>query len=307
MHKRPISFGQTPTKCPSSSAGWISAWSVSAISISSAMQACALYLFLVTVADAQGLSFYADRSLCQRLSMTPRRAPPGATGAYHAAAWSPINALSTRSWPSTQPPERPPRAPRPWRLTTNPWTSRPCSRASGRCCHDRLSPLLSDQTPPRAPGAQRVADRQGPCRSIPARWPTGSPKSTSGPRKPRPHASKLDPFKPEIVRLLERYPYSAAQVFQRLREHGFDGGYSLVKAYVRTVRPQTAGRLSHAGLCSRRVCPGRLGLVRLRPGRANAPTAELLCHGPVLQPHAVRGVHRLPDHGALSGLPSTRL
>jgi len=27
-------------------------------------EACALYLFLVTVADAQGLSFYADRSLC---------------------------------------------------------------------------------------------------------------------------------------------------------------------------------------------------------------------------------------------------
>jgi len=34
-------------------------------------EACALYLFLVTVADAQGLSFYAERSLCQRLSMTP--------------------------------------------------------------------------------------------------------------------------------------------------------------------------------------------------------------------------------------------
>ena len=33
-------------------------------------EACALYLFLVTVADAQGLSFYADRSLCQRLSLT---------------------------------------------------------------------------------------------------------------------------------------------------------------------------------------------------------------------------------------------
>ena len=32
-------------------------------------QACALYLFLVTVADAQGLSYYADPSLCQRLSM----------------------------------------------------------------------------------------------------------------------------------------------------------------------------------------------------------------------------------------------
>jgi hypothetical protein len=32
--------------------------------------ACALYLFLVTVADAQGLSYYADPSLCQRLALT---------------------------------------------------------------------------------------------------------------------------------------------------------------------------------------------------------------------------------------------
>ena len=58
------------------------------------------------------------------------------------------------------------------------------------------------------------------------------------PRKLSQRSSKLDPFKPEIVRLLERYPYSAAQVFQRLRERGFDGGYSLVKAYVRAVRPR---------------------------------------------------------------------
>ena len=58
------------------------------------------------------------------------------------------------------------------------------------------------------------------------------------PRKSRPRSSKLAPFKPEIGRMLDRYPYSAAQVFQRLREHGFDGGYSLVKAYVRAVRPR---------------------------------------------------------------------
>ncbi|HEY5870062.1 MAG TPA: hypothetical protein VI542_31595 [Candidatus Tectomicrobia bacterium] len=32
--------------------------------------ACTLYLFLVTVADVQGLSYYADPSVCQRLSMT---------------------------------------------------------------------------------------------------------------------------------------------------------------------------------------------------------------------------------------------
>jgi hypothetical protein len=33
-------------------------------------EACALYLFLVTVADAQGLSYYAERTLGQRLSMS---------------------------------------------------------------------------------------------------------------------------------------------------------------------------------------------------------------------------------------------
>jgi transposase len=58
------------------------------------------------------------------------------------------------------------------------------------------------------------------------------------PRRSRPHASKLDPFKAQIVHLLARYPYSAAQVFQRLRAQGFDGGYSIVKAYVRTIRPR---------------------------------------------------------------------
>ena len=58
------------------------------------------------------------------------------------------------------------------------------------------------------------------------------------PRKSNPRHSKLDPFKPQIVQMLEKYPYSAAQVLQRLRAQGFDGGYSLVKAYVRTVRPK---------------------------------------------------------------------
>ena len=58
------------------------------------------------------------------------------------------------------------------------------------------------------------------------------------PRQPSQRASKLDPFKADIIRILERYPYSAAQVFQRLREQGFEGGYSIVKAYVHTIRPK---------------------------------------------------------------------
>jgi hypothetical protein len=36
-------------------------------------QAAALYLFLVTVADAQGLSYYSDAVLGRRLSMAPAR------------------------------------------------------------------------------------------------------------------------------------------------------------------------------------------------------------------------------------------
>ena len=35
--------------------------------------ACALYLFLVTVGDAQGLSYYSEASIAKRLSMDPAR------------------------------------------------------------------------------------------------------------------------------------------------------------------------------------------------------------------------------------------
>lgn len=50
--------------------------------------------------------------------------------------------------------------------------------------------------------------------------------------------SKLDPFKPLITQWLERHPYSATQILQRLRsEHGYEGGFSILKDYVRRVRP----------------------------------------------------------------------
>ncbi len=50
--------------------------------------------------------------------------------------------------------------------------------------------------------------------------------------------SKLDPFKAQIVQWLESYPYTAVQVLQRLRETGYNGGYSIVKDYVRKMRPK---------------------------------------------------------------------
>ncbi len=58
------------------------------------------------------------------------------------------------------------------------------------------------------------------------------------PRLSGPRASKLDPYKSQILQWLEAHPYSAQQIFQRLQADGFDGGYTLVKEYVRKVRPR---------------------------------------------------------------------
>lgn len=57
------------------------------------------------------------------------------------------------------------------------------------------------------------------------------------PRQSSARSSKLDPYKTQIVRWLESHAYSATQIFQRLQENGYDGGYSIVKDYVRVVRP----------------------------------------------------------------------
>ena len=56
-------------------------------------------------------------------------------------------------------------------------------------------------------------------------------------RKASLRTSKLDPFKNEITRMLEAHAFTAAQILVRLREQGFDGGYSIVKDYVRAIRP----------------------------------------------------------------------
>jgi transposase len=57
------------------------------------------------------------------------------------------------------------------------------------------------------------------------------------PAAPRARPSKLDAFKPTIVRLLHHHPYTAAQLLPRLREEGYQGGYSILKDFVRVVRP----------------------------------------------------------------------
>lgn len=58
------------------------------------------------------------------------------------------------------------------------------------------------------------------------------------PRKSSGRVSLLDPFKASILRMLEQHPYTAQQVLQKVKEEGFTGSYTIVKKYVRKVRPK---------------------------------------------------------------------
>jgi transposase len=62
-------------------------------------------------------------------------------------------------------------------------------------------------------------------------------RSRFEPRRSRRRSSILDAFKGRITRLLDTHPYSAQQIFQRLREEGYIGGITILRAYVRSIRP----------------------------------------------------------------------
>ena len=57
------------------------------------------------------------------------------------------------------------------------------------------------------------------------------------PRQTTLRKSKLDPFKNDIMKMLEKHSYSAMQIYQRIKADGFDGGITIVSDYVRKVRP----------------------------------------------------------------------
>jgi transposase len=71
------------------------------------------------------------------------------------------------------------------------------------------------------------------CRTV-ARWAN---EKRYQPRKTASRKSKLDPFKNDIIRMLEKHPYTAEQIYQRIKETGFNGGSTIVQDYVRKVRP----------------------------------------------------------------------
>ncbi len=57
------------------------------------------------------------------------------------------------------------------------------------------------------------------------------------PRQSPKRPSKLDAYRQEVVRLLHFHPFTTQQIFTRLKENGYPGGYSILKELVRSIRP----------------------------------------------------------------------
>ena len=51
-----------------------------------------------------------------------------------------------------------------------------------------------------------------------------SRETTYKPRKAVVHSSKLDPYKPQILRMLDQHPYTAEQILREIRKQGYPGG-----------------------------------------------------------------------------------
>jgi hypothetical protein len=66
---------------------------------------------------------------------------------------------------------------------------------------------------------------------------TWAARSRFEPRRRRPRRSVLDPFKPRIMRILHSDPCSTQKIFQRLRKEGYRGGVTILREYVRGIRP----------------------------------------------------------------------
>ena len=60
------------------------------------------------------------------------------------------------------------------------------------------------------------------------------------PQKRQKKPSKLDDYKEYIAARLQEYPLSAKRIYREIQEKGFTGKYTIVKDFVREVRPRTS-------------------------------------------------------------------
>lgn len=130
-------------------------------------------------------------------------------------------------------------------------------------------------------GVRQIARKLGVDRKTVQRW---TRRKSFGPepgaKAPRP--SKLDGFKGTIMGLLESHPYTAVQLLPRLRALGYSGGYTILKRYVRSVRPRRSPAFLtlhfQPGQCAQ-VDWGSAGSIRVgSTRRALSFFVMVLCH-----------------------------
>ena len=180
MHKRPSRWPHS-AQSPSSAAGWSSAWSVTALSISSAMRPAPLSL-PGDSGRCPGPEFLLGAVRVSALVHDPGGVAPGAPGAHHAR----LGGLSTPSLAGLRPRWSRPEA---CGCARDPGRCRRIRRHQGSlrahlgglvmidyaCCCQIQHPISSRDSAPRS--------LPPPCPSIRAPSPTGSPRSASGPGK----------------------------------------------------------------------------------------------------------------------------
>jgi len=80
-----------------------------------------------------------------------------------------------------------------------------------------------------------IARRTGYDRKTVRKYASAKTVPKPKPRAPKP--SKLDPHKEYIQNRLSEYPLSAARIYREIQEQGYAGGYTIVKDYIRKIRP----------------------------------------------------------------------
>ena len=207
-------------------------------------QALALYLLLVTVADAQGLSYYSDKTAARLLSLNEaqlREARRSLLAAGLIAYESPLYQVLSLEPTSTseQPVARtgqtlPISAILRQMLETGGAQQQPALAVISYELYCQIQLYYKE----RGLSFAQIGRELNLDEETVAKW--ARQKTYCQHLRAR-RKSKLDPYKPIIQRWLEQHPYSAAQIFQRLRaEQAYSGGISILTDYVRRVRPVRA-------------------------------------------------------------------
>ncbi|GAG02826.1 unnamed protein product, partial [marine sediment metagenome] len=85
-------------------------------------------------------------------------------------------------------------------------------------------------------GISRIAGRLGLDPDTVSKW-LRRPRYEA--RGSAPRSSKLDHFKPQILRWIGLYPFTGSQILHKLQLIGYSGGISILNDFLRSIRPKT--------------------------------------------------------------------